>query len=75
MTHDAVLHKQETDLIDRIQDLTLELKQDTQIPTDMPAPPPNAPEGKCKEDRRDDLTTTPTYNMTIPRRNHSSEKL
>ena len=64
-THDAIVDKQETDLIDGIQDLTLELKQDTQNLTDIPAPPPDVPEAKCKEeDRRDDPTTTPTYEMT-----------
>ena len=64
-TPDAVVDKQETDLIDRIQDLTLEPKQDTQNLTDIPAPPLDVPEVKCKEeDRRDDPTTTPTYEMT-----------
>ena len=60
--HDTIVAKQETDLIDGIQDLTLEPKQDTQNSTDILAPPPDAPEAKCKEeDRRDDPTTTPTY--------------
>ena len=39
MTHDAIVNKQETDLNDGIQDLTLEPKQDTQNSTDIPAPP------------------------------------
>ena len=65
MTHDAIVDKQETDLIDRIQDLTLEPNQDTQNLADILAPPPDVPEVKCKgEDRRDDPTPTPTYEMT-----------
>ena len=65
MTHNAVVDKQETDVIDGIQDLTTEPKQDTQNSTDIQAPPLDMPEAKCKEeDRRDDPTTTPTYEMT-----------
>ena len=65
MTHDTAVDKQETDLIDGIQDLTLEPKQDIQNLTDILAPPQDAPEAKCEEeDRRDDQTTTPTYKMT-----------
>ena len=62
MTHDATVDKQETDLIDGIQDLTLKPKQDAQNVTDILAPPP---EVKCKgEDRRDEPMTTPAYEMT-----------
>ena len=65
MTHDATVDKQETNLIDSIQDLTLEPKQDTQNWTDVPAPPPDAPEAQCKgEHRRDEPMTTPTYEKT-----------
>ena len=57
--------KQETDLVNSIQDLTLEPKQDIQNSTDVLAPPLDAPESKCKgEDRRDEPTSTPTYKMT-----------
>ena len=64
-THNATVDKQETDLIDRIQYLTLELKQGIQYLTDILDPPQDALEAKCKEeDRRDDPTTTPTYEMT-----------
>ena len=64
-THDAAVDKQETDLIDGIQDLTLEPKQDIQNLTDILAPSQDAPEAKCKEeDRRDNPMTTLTYEMT-----------
>ena len=76
MTQDAVSDKQETDLIDGMQDLTLEQKQDTLNSTDIPAPPPDAPEMKYKEARKDDPTTTPMYNMTNQevRLQHEEEK-
>ena len=61
MTQDS--DKQETDLIDGMQDLTLDQKPDTQNKTDIPAPPLDTPEAKYKELRKDDPTTT-TYNMT-----------
>ena len=65
MTHDVTVDKQETDLIDSVQDLTLEPKQDTQNSTDVPAPLLNVPEMKCKvADRRGKPMTTPTYEMT-----------
>ena len=65
MTHNATADKQETDLIDGIQDQTLEPRQDIQNSTDEPAPPPDMPEAKCEgEDRRDKPTTTPTCEMT-----------
>ena len=41
----------------------LDQKQDMQNSTDILAPPPDAPEVKCEEARKDDPTTTPTYNM------------
>ena len=56
--------KQETDLINGMKDLTSDQKLDMQNKTDILAPLPDAPEAKCKEARRDDPTTTPTYNMT-----------
>ena len=64
MTQDVVSDKQETELIDRMQDLTLEQKQDMQNLTDIPAPPLDAPEVKYEEARKGDPTTTPMYNMT-----------
>ena len=64
-THDTTADKQETDLADGIQDLMLESKQDTQNSTDIPAPPLDMPEVKCKgEDRTNEPMTTPTYEMT-----------
>ena len=43
----------------------LELKLDTQNLTDVPAPPPDMPEVKCKgEGRANEPMTTPTYEMT-----------
>ena len=47
MTHDATADKQETDLIDGIQYLTLELKQDIQDSTDIQAPLLDMPKAKC----------------------------
>ena len=75
MTQDAVSDKQETDLIDRMQDLMLDQKPDTQNKTDIPAPPPDAPGVKYEEVRKDDPTTT-TYNMTNQevRLQHKEEK-
>ena len=65
MTHNVTVDKQETDLIDSIQDLTLEPKQDTQNSTDILAPLPDMPEVKCEgEDRRNEPMTTLTYEMT-----------
>ena len=65
MTHDAIIDKQETDLIDGIQDLTLQPKQDTHTLTEILAPPLDVPEMKSKEeDRRDNPTTATTYEMT-----------
>ena len=64
-THDATTDKLETDLVNSIQDLTLESKPDTQNLTDVPAPPPDVPEVKCKgEDRTNEPITIPTYEMT-----------
>ena len=65
MTHDITVDKEETDLIDGIQHLTLEPKQDTQNSTDVLAPLPDVPEAKCEgEDRRNKPTTMQTYEMT-----------
>ena len=62
MTHNALADKQETDSVNSIQDLTLESNPDTQNLTDIPAPPPDVPEVKCKgEDRTNEPLTTPTY--------------
>ena len=76
MIHDTTVDKQETDLIDGIQDLTLEPKQDTQNSTDILAPLPDMPEVKCEEDRRDKPMTTLTYKMTDQeiRLQHEEEK-
>ena len=64
MTNDATADKQETDLVNSIQDLTLESKQDTQNLTDIPALPLDVPEVKCEgEDRTNEPTTTLTYEM------------
>ena len=65
MTHDATTDKLETDLVNSIQDLMLESKLDTQNSTDVPAPPLDVPEVKCKgEDRTNKPMTTLTYKMT-----------
>ena len=48
MTHNITVDKWETDLIDGIQDLTLEPKQDIQDSTDVPTPLPDMPKAKCK---------------------------
>ena len=61
-TQDAVLDKQETDLVNEMQDLPLEQKQDTQNKADIPVPPLDAPEMKHEEAREDNPTTM--YNMT-----------
>ena len=49
MTHDITIDKQETDLVNGIQDLTLESKLDVQNLTDVLAPPLDMPEVKTKE--------------------------
>ena len=64
-THNITTDKQETDLVNIIQDLMLESKSDAQNSTDVPAPPPDVPEVKSKgEDGTTRPTTTPTYEMT-----------
>ena len=75
MTRDAVSDKQEMDLIDGMQDLMLQQKQDTQNKTDMLAPPLDVPEMKYKEARKDNPTTT-MYNMIDQevRMQHEEEK-
>ena len=74
MTQDT--DKQETDLIDRMQDLTLDQKPDMQNKTDILAPPLDTLEAKYIELRKDDPTTT-MYNMTNQevRLQHEEEKL
>ena len=47
-----------------MKDLMLDQKPDTQNKRDILVPPLDAPEVKCKEARKDDPTTTPTYNLT-----------
>ena len=65
MTYNVVGDKQETDLIDRIQNLTLEPKQSTQNLTYILAPPLKVLKTECEEeDIRDDPTKTPIYEMT-----------
>ena len=62
--HDITTDKQETDLVNGIQDLTLESKSDIQNLTDVLAPPPDVPEVKSKrEDGTNRPTMTPTYEM------------
>ena len=63
--HNVTIDKQETDLVNGIQDLMLESKLDTQNLTDIPAPPLDMPEEKSKgEDRTSRPTMTLTYEMT-----------
>ena len=65
MTHDATADKEETDVVNSIQDLILESKLDTQNLTDILAPPLDMPEVKCKgEDRPNEPMITLTYEMT-----------
>ena len=57
--------KQETDLVNSIQDLMLESKLDVQNSTDTLAPPLNMQEVKSKgEDRTSRPTMTPIYEIT-----------
>ena len=57
--------KQETYLVNDIQDLMLESKPNTQNSTDIPVPPLDVPDMKCEgEDRTNEPMTTPTYEMT-----------
>ena len=74
MTQDVVPDKQEMDLINRMQDLTLEQNQDMQNKTDILAPPLDMPEVKHEETGKDELTTM--YNMTNQevRLHHKEEK-
>ena len=74
-TQDAVSDKQETELIDGMQNLTLEQKLDTRYKTDILVPPPDMPEAKYEEAEKD-VPTTPTYNMTDQevRLQHREEK-
>ena len=65
MTHNVTTDKQETDLVNGIQDLTLESKSDAQNLTDVPAPPPDMPKVKSEgEDGTTRPTMTPMYEMT-----------
>ena len=67
--HNTAVDKQETHLIDGIQDLTLEPKQDIKNLTDIPVFPQDAQEARCKEeDRRDNPMKTLTYEMTDQRK-------
>ena len=63
-TQDIIPDKQETALIDRMKDLTLEQKQDMQNLTDILAPPLDAPKAKHEKTWKDNPTTIPMYNMT-----------
>ena len=51
-TEDITIDKQETDLVNVIQDLTLEPKLDVQNLTDVPASPLDVPKIKTKEKMR-----------------------
>ena len=65
MTHNVTTDKQETDLVNGIQDLMLESQLDAQTLIDVPAPPPDVPEVKSKgEDGTSRPTTTLMYEMT-----------
>ena len=64
-THNITTDKQETDLVNSIQDLMLESKSDAQNLIDVLAPPPDMPEVKSEgEDGTSRPTMTPTYEMT-----------
>ena len=65
MTLDITKDKQETDLVNGIQDLMLESQSDAQNLTDLPAPHHNVPEVKGKgEDETSRPTMTQMYEMT-----------
>ena len=64
MTHDSTTDKQDTDLVNSIQGLTLKSKSDIQNSTDILAPPLDMPEVKSEEDGTGRPTMTPTYEMT-----------
>ena len=65
MTHDITTDKQETNLVNGIQDQTLESKFDAQNSTDILTPPPDMPEVTSKgEDGTSRPTTTLTYKVT-----------
>ena len=62
--HDITTDKQETDLVNSIQDLMLEPKSDIQNSTDVPAPLPDVPDVKTEgEDKTNRPTTTLMYEM------------
>ena len=61
-TQNAVLDKQETYLVNGMQDLMLGQNKDMQNKTDILAPPPDAPETKHEELQKD--CPTMMYNMT-----------
>ena len=60
MIHDDTIDKQETDLVNGIQDLMLESKSDIQNLTDVLAPPLDVPEAKSK---REDEASRPTMTL------------
>ena len=63
VTHD--IDDQQPDLVNSIKDLTLDSKPDVQHSTDMPAPPPDAPQEKGKgEDRTKRQSVMPIYEKT-----------
>ena len=63
-TQDITTDKQETDLVNGIQDLTYEPKSDVHNLTDVPAPPPDMPKIKSKGEDETTRTMSPTYEMT-----------
>ena len=66
MINDVTTDKEETDLVNGIQDLMLEPKLDVQNLTDILAPPPDMPEVKSEgEDETNRPTMTPTYDMMV----------
>ena len=60
MMHDVTTDKQETDLVNGIQDLMVEPKLDVQNLTGVPAPSPDMPEVKSKGE---DETNRPTMTL------------
>ena len=62
-TQDITTDKQETDLVNGIQDLTLEPKLDVQNLTDIPAPPLDVPKIKSEGEDETTRTMTPMYEM------------
>ena len=73
-TQDTLPNKQETDLFNGMQDLTLEQDHNMTNMKDIPVPPPDMPETKHEEAKEDDPTMM--YNMPNQevRLQHEKEK-